>query len=272
MATQAARGRLNRTGICVALRTFVFVCVGWGEHRPGRAAGAASSRRPSLRFGSTAVLARVARRELTSLAALGFVQTSAPSPEHEARCARGHASCAPRRRLGATPATRPGRCERLWSCSASHSPRLVCAASSTTVACKDAAGRRSQRLCGGEERSEQGRARSALRELTRRGWSSVVNAVNEASSATGPVSEHRSAVRPPGGPPQRSGERRPAAALHGQARREKKTNVCNAPKPAIAAAQPRRLNAAAASAPAKHCRASRLAPARSDGSDQPGTA
>ena len=101
-----------------------------------------------------------------------FVQTSAPSPEHEARCARGHAPCASRRRRGAAPATRPGRCEQQWAGSTGHSPRVgVSASRITTGVCKDAAGWRAQRLCGGEEHRGRGRARSADRALT---WERLV--------------------------------------------------------------------------------------------------
>ena len=222
--------RLCGAAALVALRTFVSLRVGWGEQRPGRAAGSASPRRPAKCAGSPAMLGPVAPSRTHCACCARSVQTSAPSPEHEARCARGHAPCASRRRRGAAPATRPGLCGRQWAYSTSHSPRPGVAARIATDVCKAAAGRRAQRLCGGEEHSEQGRARSALRDLTRRGWSSEVNAVNEASSATGPVSEHRSAVRPTGGPPQRSGERRPAAALPAPTPRTLVSNVRNAPQ------------------------------------------
>ena len=56
-------------------------------------------------------------------------------------------------------------------------------------------------LRGAEERRPRGRARSALRDQTRRGCSSAVSAANVASSATGHVGEYRRGVgaqrRPP---------------------------------------------------------------------------
>jgi hypothetical protein len=49
-------------------------------------------------------------------------------------------------------------------------------------------------LCGAEERRTRGRARSALRALTRRDCSSAANAVSAASFATGYECEHRRGV------------------------------------------------------------------------------
>jgi hypothetical protein len=46
-------------------------------------------------------------------------------------------------------------------------------------------------ICGAEERKPRGRARRALRVLTRRDCSSVESAANEASFATGHEAEHR---------------------------------------------------------------------------------
>jgi len=177
-----------------ALRSLDFWLVDRVEHRPGRAAGVASPQRPAKCAGSPAMLGHVARRELTSLAALGSVQTCAPSPVHEARCARGHAPRASRRCRGAPPAARPGRCERQWDFRRTTLRVWVEASRITTGVCKDAAGRRAQRLWGGEERRPGGRARSANQALTHRGWSSAVSKANEASSA----------MRPPGRAPQRS--------------------------------------------------------------------
>ena len=50
------------------------------------------------------------------------------------------------RRGEADPAARPGRCKRQWVGSQSHSPRVGVAARRTKGVCKDAAGRRAQRL------------------------------------------------------------------------------------------------------------------------------
>ena len=55
---------------------------------------------------------------------------------------------------------------------------------------------------GDEERRSEVGARSALRELTRRGCSSAVSAANVASSAARPRTEHRSAVGAQRRPPQ----------------------------------------------------------------------
>jgi hypothetical protein len=65
---------------------------------------------------------------------------------------------------------------------------------------KAGGGRRAQRLCGGEQRRVGGGARSAPRDLTRRGCLSAVSAANEASSATRHQPEQRSAVGPLRGP------------------------------------------------------------------------
>jgi hypothetical protein len=55
---------------------------------------------------------------------------------------------------------------------------------------------------GGEERRPSVGARSALRELTRRGCPSAVSGANEASSAARLKAEHRSAVAAQQRPPQ----------------------------------------------------------------------
>ncbi len=78
-------------------------------------------------------------------------------------------------------------------------PARPCAASGGVrrVACTRrgvAGGARWGRLWSGEQRRRGGGARSAHRELTRRGCSSAANAVSEASSAARPRAEQRSAV------------------------------------------------------------------------------
>ena len=60
--------------------------------------------------------------------------------------------------------------------------------------CEGAPGQDGARLGGAEKRRARGRARSALRHLTRRGCSSAVSKANEASSATGHETEHRRGV------------------------------------------------------------------------------
>ena len=57
-------------------------------------------------------------------------------------------------------------------------------------------------FCGGEKRRPGVGAHSALRDLTRRGCLSAVSAANEASPATRPRAEHRSAVGAQRRPPQ----------------------------------------------------------------------
>ena len=69
-----------------------------------------------------------------------------------------------------------------------------------SVDCKDAGGRRAQRICGAEEHRACGRARSALRKQTRRSCPSAESEANAASSATGRKPEHRRGVGPRSGP------------------------------------------------------------------------
>ncbi len=161
----------SRTAACGALRSFVSSFVDWVEQRPGRAAGGAQLRRPSLRSGCTAVRARGARRELTSLASRASFKHALLS-----QCTKRAARAAPRAVLLvaaeiAPPAAHPGRCERPWSVQRANRRAWAGASRTPTGVCKDAAGRRAQRLCGGEERRVRGRARSADRELT---WSRLV--------------------------------------------------------------------------------------------------
>jgi len=96
---------------------------------------------------------------------------------YEARCARRPRGCAPRRLTGAT-----GGCP---------APSLRAAPWCSTVAWqrrfgKAPGGAWAGRMGAAEKRRVPGRARSALRELTRRMCVSVVSAANAASYATGP--------------------------------------------------------------------------------------
>ena len=67
---------------------------------------------------------------------------------------------------------------------------VVCRWRASVVPAKPWVGVRWRDLCGAEERRSRGRARSALRLLTRRDCSSAANAVSVASFATGHESEH----------------------------------------------------------------------------------
>ena len=71
---------------------------------------------------------------------------------------------------------------------------VACRWNTSVVPAKSWVGVRWRDLCGAEERRSRGRARSALRALTRRDCSSAANAVSGASFATGHESEHRRGV------------------------------------------------------------------------------
>ena len=89
-------------------------------------------------------------------------------------------ACGARREAGSMPASRLPSTQR------------------TGVCRKDGGGCPAARLCGAEERSPSVGARSALRELTRRGCSSVESEANVASSAARPKGEHRRGRGPQG--------------------------------------------------------------------------
>ena len=79
---------------------------------------------------------------------------------------------------------------------------------------KGVTGQQAQRLCGAEKRRACGRARKrAHPPLTCRICLSAVSGANVASYAAGRKTEHRRAVRPPAGPPQRSGACCPVTPL-----------------------------------------------------------
>ncbi len=99
---------------------------------------------------------------------------------YEARHARRPRACAPRR-----PRNRPHRAPP-----AAQPPVLALGPDSGGVR-EGGCGQTVARLWGAEERKAHGRARSALRQLTRRICSSAANAVRVVSYATGHVPEHR---------------------------------------------------------------------------------
>ena len=110
--------------------------------------------------------------------------------DHEARCARRPRPCASR-----SPRDRPHR----MPTTASSTSGGVRACFETKPAprndvCKVASGAAAARLGGAEKHRSQGRARSALRCLTRRGCQSAAPAGRVVSFAPGPETEHRRAV------------------------------------------------------------------------------
>ena len=113
-----------------------------------------------------------------------YVQTSGHKSDHEARCARGQEPCASRRRTRHCARTPPV---------ALRATVVVFDVRHTTTASRPEGGTASGRLCAAEERRPCGRARSALRDLTRRSCLSAVSAANAASSATGHMAEYRRA-------------------------------------------------------------------------------
>ena len=137
-----------------------------------------------------AMLGLVACRQTHFAHCVRCVQTDGDKSVDEARCARGHEPCASRRLRGALRPTR--------ACLCCHH----CGSRSNSTA------RGSRRaapgggdLCGDEKRRLGVGARSALRQLTRRGCLNGANEVSEVSSAARPQAEHRSGVdakrRPP---------------------------------------------------------------------------
>lgn len=74
-----------------------------------------------------------------------------------------------------------------------EAPEVVFDAGPATIASRPEGGTAPGRVCAAEERRARGRARSALRELTRRICPSAVSEVNAASCATGRETEHRRA-------------------------------------------------------------------------------
>ena len=152
--------------------------------------------------------------------------------DHEARCARGHMSCAPHA-LQATPGAeaRPFARHKQSTglfvsglsltgapggspASAFRAPAVACTRTrTTTVPARPRAGQRWGELCDGEERSVEVGARSALRDLTRRNCSTTASAASVGSFSARPRREHRSGPRAAGHRIPNPGAGRPAALL-----------------------------------------------------------
>ena len=138
--------------------------------------GRGSDGLPSLREGALRCSASWPVAELTSLAALSAFKQAATSmfTRRAARAARNPAL------LGGADSPRP----RPARCLAGHWVGLR--SRPATAASRPEGGAAPGRLCAAEKRRACGRARSALRDLTRRRCLSVESAANAASSATGP--------------------------------------------------------------------------------------
>ena len=178
---------------------------------------------------------------------------SGAESDHETRCARRPQACAPRRLrsrpLRVPPAAsrqrRALRTKALRLSETSRAGRRV-GARGSVAACKrnaeggalemralrlscvsdnghrkGACGWAAARIGGAEKRRARGRARSALRRLTRRRCLSAVSAANAASSAPGHETEHRRAVGAQRRPP------RLRAAAHPHAPLLAPTHACN---------------------------------------------
>jgi hypothetical protein len=190
-------------------------CDGWFagaascEDRVGKAAGeqarARSRRRPPLRSGCPVLLARRGRLR--------------PSPSHGRHDAGASRLCseldmlavAPPlgRRRDAPQRARPPAALREPPWPAIGMPRSCRQSRGWVCAGSD--------ICGAEERSARGRARSAQRVLTRRDCPSAANEVSVASFATGHETEYRRGVGAKRRPPHPSAGAYPPAALHARA-------------------------------------------------------
>ena len=127
------------------------------------------------------LLGLAARRRTRFVRFAHCAQTVAASQFTKRACARGCKPCAARRSAGAPW---PARARLCWcSCSSPRKRRTVAPG-----------GARRGDLWSDEDRRTGVGARSALRRLTRRNCLSETNAVSEASSATRPLAENRSAV------------------------------------------------------------------------------
>jgi len=156
------------------------------------------------------MLALRSRRETRSTHCVRCARTIAASQMNEARCARRPQCCASRR-----PTNRPHRVPP----TAQHHRGLLrrkprCLWQSRGRVCVGSD------ICAAEERRACGRARSALRDLTRRDCLSVESAANEASFATGHKTEYRRGVGAKRRPPHPSAGAYPPAALRRSATRK----------------------------------------------------
>ena len=154
------------------------------EQRRGRVAGSASLLALAAR-GCPAMLAFVAPSHNSLRSLRSLCSNTCDESDDEAReYARGHESCASRRRKGALPATRPRLCR--------GTAGLVAGTARRWPSRQAVPG--GGDLWGGEERRSWVGTRSALRNLTRRVCLNAANAVSVVSYATRPKGEHRSGV------------------------------------------------------------------------------
>ena len=123
------------------------------RQRGGWAGRGASMRRSALRADSPAVLGLVApsRNSLRSLRSLRSNRRD--ESDLDARCARGHKPCAPRRLIGAPRPAHPPLCRH-----SGGAPRP-----NASVVIERQAVPGAGAVCGAEQRSFEGGARSALR-------------------------------------------------------------------------------------------------------------
>ena len=199
------------------------------RHPPGAHAGAIGAARRLHCDARSGVAPRNSLRSLRLLRS-----NIRGESDHEARCARRPHSCASRRptnrprpmppaartprwRAARTPRWQErgmcggglaiGRTRKPEAARHCHFPLYLALTGVATggepMPCphRCALGSPQRALRGAEERRTRGRARSALRDPTRRGCLSAVSAANGASSATGHAAEYRRAVgaqrRPP---------------------------------------------------------------------------
>ena len=186
-------------------------CAPWRLQAPGRAPGTEQSAGtvpcPGL-LHRPAVASQNSLRELRSLRS-----DSCAGSVYEARCARRPQACASRRHRN-RPCRVPPAASHGLGCSPrkTKTPLRRCARAGRGAPGRRREGQQGQsgpgdRLCLAYGRASRpgaackararGRARSALRHLTRRGCSSAVSEANEASSATGHETEHRRGVGAP---------------------------------------------------------------------------
>ncbi len=159
------------------------------RHPLGAHAGAVSA---SLRLHCGARSGVASQNSLCSLRSLR--SNSCAESDNEARCAPPLLICPPRR---------PKSPQRMPPAALCHG--LFFSIAKPDVPAKARAGRPSRRaLRGAEKPLARGRARSALRGLTRRNCPNAANEVSVVSSATGHETEHRRGVGAQRRPPRRS--------------------------------------------------------------------
>jgi hypothetical protein len=211
-------------------------CFAGGGPEPsrGRAACFASVRWSARCAGRLPCGARACGASRNSLRELRSLRSdNRDESDHEARCARRRKPCAPRHRTGAAPAARPrlgsSSARSLWrGAGARQASSLPCSGASRARCPRSAlllkrrmvplakpwAGVRWRACAAASSAGLAGSARSAPRDLTRRGCLSAVNAVRAASSATPRKPEQHSAVAAQRRPPHRHATAHPPTALH----------------------------------------------------------